>query len=159
MYGLPVCMTSGLRIYDRPCVTLQICYWLAPCYSSVIPHHSLVAMYKQYRCNHCLLLNLQTHSERQSSYHTRTPVSFANFFWHNLSFSKKFFQSKATTWWNNLPITLISSQQLSFHVYYITVYYIPDCLRNFVMMFLYIVCVVINCYCTWLFLWRGSCIL
>ena len=109
----------------------------------------LNSLYKQYRCDHCLLLNLQIKFGWQSLYHTRTPASIANIFQYNLSFSKKFLQSKATNWWPNLPITLISSSAT--HMNYIITYYIPDCLLR--CLFLYIVCVVFKCYCTWLFLW------
>ena len=54
-------------------------------------------MYKQYKCNHCLLLNLQIEFGWHGLYHTRTAASFANIFQYNLSFSKKFFQSKEQT--------------------------------------------------------------
>ena len=50
-------MTSGLRKYDHVSHYSFVIGWLPV--SSVIPHHSLVATYKQYKCNHYLLLNLQ----------------------------------------------------------------------------------------------------
>ena len=46
--------------------------------------------------------------------YTRTPASFANIFRYHLSFSKKFFRPKATDWWNDLPMTLISSSATKF---------------------------------------------
>ena len=102
--------------------------------SSVIQHHSLVTMYKQYRCNHCLLLNLQIKFRLQSSYHIRTSASFANIFQYNLFFSKKFFRSKVANRWNNLVITLISSLATMFSfeliIYLIACIILLCCLLN-----------------------------
>ena len=105
-------MTSGLRKYDHVSHHRLVIGWLSV--SSVIQHRSLVAMYKQYRSDQCLLLNPQIEFGRQSSYYTRTPASFANILRHHLSFSKKFFRSKATDWWNDLPMTLISRPATKF---------------------------------------------
>ena len=85
-------MTSGLRKYDHVSHHRFVIGWLPA--SSVIQHCSLVAMYKQYRCDHCLLLNPQMEFGQQSSYYTRTPASFANTFRYHLSLSKRFFRSK-----------------------------------------------------------------
>ena len=94
-------MTSGLRKYDHVSHYRIVIGWLPA--RSVIQHRSLVAMYKQYRSDHCLLLDPQIEFGRQSSYYTRTPASFANIFRYHLSFGKKFFRSKITDWWNDLP--------------------------------------------------------
>ena len=56
LHNCGVRMTSGLCKYDHVSHYRFVIGWLPV--SSVIPHHSLVAMYMQYRCNHCLLLNL-----------------------------------------------------------------------------------------------------
>ena len=48
-------MTSGLRKYDHVSHYRFALGWLPV--GSVIQHHSLVTMYKQYRCIHCLLLS------------------------------------------------------------------------------------------------------
>ena len=50
-------MTFGLRKYDHVSHYKFVTGWLPV--SSVIQHRLLIAMYKQYKCNHCLLLNLQ----------------------------------------------------------------------------------------------------
>ena len=92
LHNREVHMISGLRKYDHVSHYRFVIGWLNV--SSVIPYHSLVAMYMQYRCNHCLLLNLQIKFGRHSSYHTRTPASFASIFQYNLSFSKKCFSIK-----------------------------------------------------------------
>ena len=106
LHNCGICMTSGLHKYDHVSHSRFVIGWLPV--SSVIQHCSLVAMYKQYKCNHCLLLSPQIEFGRQSSYHTRTPASFVNISRYNLSFNKRFFRSRATNWWNDLPITLIS---------------------------------------------------
>ena len=56
-------MTSDLCKYDNVSHYRFITRWLPA--SSVIQRRSLVAMYKQYRCNHCLLLNPQIEFGRQ----------------------------------------------------------------------------------------------
>ena len=111
LHNCGVRMTSGLHKYDHVSHYKFVIVWLPV--SSVNLHCSLIAMYEQYRCNHCLL-NLQNKFGQHSSYHTRISASFANIFRYNLTFSKKFFWSKATNWWNNLPITLISSSDTKF---------------------------------------------
>ena len=58
-------MASGLRKYDHVSHSRFVIGWLPV--SSVIQHRSLVAMYKQYKCNHCLLLSPQIEFGRQSS--------------------------------------------------------------------------------------------
>ena len=83
--------------------------------------------------SHCLLLDPPIEFGRQSSYYTRTPASFANIFRYHLSFSKKFFRPKATDWWNDLPMTLISGSATKFsRELYIIIYCIFDCLFVFV---------------------------
>ena len=59
-------MTSGLHKYDHVSHYRFVIGWLPV--SSVIPHHSLVAMYMQYWCNHCLLLNLQIKFRQHNSF-------------------------------------------------------------------------------------------
>ena len=88
-------MTSGLHKYDHVSLYRFIIGWLPV--SSVIQCCSLVAIYKEYKSNHWLLLNLQIKFGQQSSYHTRTPASFANIFQHNLTFSKKPFDQRQQT--------------------------------------------------------------
>ena len=84
-----------------------------------ITHLSL--LYMRYKCNHCLLLNLQIKFGWHSSYHTITLASFANIFrYTTYLLTRSFFWSKAMNWWNNLPITLISSSETKFsHELYI----------------------------------------
>ena len=134
-------MTSGLHKYNHVSHYRIVIGWFPV--NSVIPYHSLVAMYMQCRCNWCLLLNLNIKFEWHSSCHTRTPASFKYIFWYILSFSKKFFWSKTTNWWNNLPIILISSSVTKFsHDLYD---YIHDFIILLCCLFLYTVCVVFNC--------------
>ena len=132
-------LTPGLHKYDHVSHYRLVIGWLPV--SSVILHHSLVTMYMQYKCNHCLLLNLQINFGWHISYHTRTtPASFANIFRYKLSFSKTFCWSKITNWWNDLPITLISSPTTKFsHELYNYLLY-NDCLYNFVMLFVFVYC-------------------
>ena len=120
---------------------------------SVIQHRSLVAMHKQYRSDHCVLLDPSIEFGRQSSYYTRTPARFANIFRYHLSFSKKFFQPKVTDWWNDLPITLISSSATTFsrELYnYLSYTWFFVCFCT--LLVLYLIVVVCGCFC-------GSCIL
>ena len=79
LHNRGVRMTSGLRKYDHVSHHRLVIGWLPV--RSVIQHRrSLVAMYKQYRSDHCLLLDPPIEFGRLSSYYTRTPASFANIF-------------------------------------------------------------------------------
>ena len=82
------CMLFSLCKYGHVSQYRFVIGWLNV--NSVIPHHSLVAMYMQYRYDHCLLLNWQIKFGQHSSFHTRTQTSFVNIFQCNLSFSKFF---------------------------------------------------------------------
>ena len=79
LHNRGVRMTSGLRKYNHVSHHRLVIGWLPV--GSVIQHRSLVAMYNQYRSDHCLLLNPPIEFGHQSSYYTRTPASFANIFW------------------------------------------------------------------------------
>ena len=129
---------SGLHKYDHVSHYRFVIGWLPV--SSVIQYRSLVTMYKHYRCNPCLLLNLQIKYGRHSSYHTRTQASFANIFWYNSSYSKSFFDQRQQTGGIIYQKFSLVAQQLCFYVNYIMIYYIPDCLYNFVMLFVFVYC-------------------
>ena len=114
----------GWRKYDHVSHYRFFIGWLPV--SSVILHHSLVAVYMQYRR---VLLNLQVIFGWHNSYLTRTPASFVNISWYNLSFCK-YFRSKATNWWNNLPVLLISSSATKFshRLYYLLIIHLIVCI-------------------------------
>ena len=76
LHNRGVHMTFGLRKYYI--TDLLLVGSLLTCYNLVLLFcitHLLLCTSNSYRCNHCLLLNLQIKSGRQTSYHTRTPAT------------------------------------------------------------------------------------
>ena len=111
LYNRAVRVTCGLRKYDHVSDCRLGLRWLP--LDLLIQHRALNVMYRYYTDDNCILLNPPVAFGREHTYTTRTPPYFANIFRCHLSFTKKFFRSSATSWWNSLPNFMFDSPLLS----------------------------------------------
>ena len=106
LYNRAVRVTCGLRKYDHVSDCRLGLRWLP--LDLLIQHRALNVMYRYYTDDNCILLNPPVVFGHQHTYTTRAPSHFANIFRCHLSFTKKFFRSSATSWWNSLPNQLLT---------------------------------------------------
>ena len=107
-------VTCGLRRYDHVSDCRLGHQWLP--LNLLIQHRALNILYRYYTGDYHVSLDLPMVFGHQHCYSTWAPPHFANIVRCHLSFTKKFFCSSVTSWWNNLP-SFIFDAPLSLRVF------------------------------------------
>jgi len=103
MLNRAVRVVYGLRKFDHVSALRRKLDWLSV--PSLIQHQCLLKLYRHYHAEteNTILLQPPIKFGRQSSYETKTAPYFAVPCRFRLSFTQRFFRSKGTYWWNNVP--------------------------------------------------------
>jgi len=115
MFNHAIRMVYGLRKFDHVSTLRRKLGWLSV--QSLIQHHCLLMLHRHYHSDveNTIQLRPPIKFDKQSCYDTRTAPYFAAPNWYRLSFTQKFFRSKGTYWWNNLPSYIFTQSSKYFH--------------------------------------------